>query len=810
MNAKAMAAIAITLILTCPLMLGYAMSFEEEEVQSWQTTSQASISDLLLNSEQNYYLDSYATANNASVYQQIYYASGGATETTSQAVDWNRTSSKVTSQAIATEHSGYVDLTATNTTSYTPSSTGGSYGWGGSLTTVPSTAAWVRFSFNSSEYYPSALAGGHYFGLSSGTTTLDLSVYSVLLYIYGGTAYVAELSCTDSSLNLSGVAYQEITSYELRLTKNLGQITVTYGQWATTDNNTTVYDNSGNTSKLPTAWTGTVSQPILKVTDTSGSTTYQFLTNRVTETVSVGTMTESDTITLSSTNASYGYMSGGSLATNIPDNAVRVAWTFPTSTTAAGMAIGLHLWIYNDNSATALNGVTGITFTVTTDSDGKKTFALESDLTTSNTGTLAAGYTFDGIRLWTGSTSGGPSYDISYVYTLNVYKTITTDRPITGVASIMVSGSTVVLTASNTSITLSDVAKVEISSVVSDSSISVRYYAADSTSATYAEAAYGWKLPNSSLTVQRSWWYNFQQNGAVRLMLDLSNVTGTITIDPTNTLSASDTSHLITITRTSDSPLSVAYMGATEDLGAYSYLMVNVEPSSWAVYGLTEWPAMTTTPTTYNVVSGTYEDLGAFLYIGLGGTGWSAASYRVDYASIVAGTFPSTKDLTYNPAEKFPGSYTVYINSVGVYGTSISFAGQTWTVNENYQIELNGRQTGLKGAAFTSWKQDGATEYRNTFNGVEIGTSSEPATITFGGEWSLTATQYKMEDVTETDLKWQPGVFAFDKQDFGIAALIMAFLAFIGLGASRPFNGGKIAILGLVCAITAGVIISIM
>ena len=65
LSGKALAAIALTLIVCAPIAIGYAMASEDEEVTNWQSSDNIKVNDLLLNSTQPIYTDYSGSLNNA-------------------------------------------------------------------------------------------------------------------------------------------------------------------------------------------------------------------------------------------------------------------------------------------------------------------------------------------------------------------------------------------------------------------------------------------------------------------------------------------------------------------------------------------------------------------------------------------------------------------------------------------------------------------------------------------------------------------------------------------------------------------------
>lgn len=822
MNIKKMGAIALTLIICCPLALGYAMAFDNEEVNGWETTSQASISDLLLNAESEYTLDSNSPQNNASIWQSRHYTATG-DEIRTYAVDWNRTGTTNTSQPIVEELNGTVALNRENTTNITNvPSAGMTIGYGASDLgyTLPTgtDVGYITLTFSDASQRANYFNHGqHSFIIDGATITEPLSIYSLTFVDTGNGLYIADAT-EDTSLggseDLTLILGKTCTHYVCSVTVNTGgTISIVKGNLTQIGNGSTVtFSDGSGTGQLSTAWTGTLTAPLITAVGADGTVHKSLLTQSKTI-VQESTKEETSTYSLSGSEL-FGWdpynRSGQTVAYTIPDNTQQAQLTFTQvyeSTQTWGHRVMLMDTDTMSGTSTTVGGVNNVTLQLTELNGYPFLEVVSIGYTASGTtNTLKSG---DILGFWI---SYGSGQTVSMNATIDTTSEYTYNAPYTGNAAISVSGSNVILTGTAGTLSYTDVQTVyfgSMNSAITD--VEVDYYG-NSTS-TYANTAYGWKLPTaqegSSLTA--SWWANLQKNTEVNLMVDFSGAS-------TRTIALASSSDFSIPSETLQIGYSNEQMTVNGTLlGAYTKAAVVLTGSGWTVNGIQEWPAMTADATTYNSMSGTWNaQLSSFYYVYMAnvisGTGTGAipdVSFRVDRCSIVAGTFPSTKDLTFDPSAKFPGSYTVYINSVGVYGDSFDFAGQHFELNDNYQFTLDGRLTSLRGASLTSWKHADEESYTNSINGITLGTSKEPATITFSGEWSLTATQYKMEDVTRTVSHWKSGTFAFDETDYGICALIVAFFVFIVLGAMRPLNGPKIAFLALVCAVTTGVILSI-
>lgn len=183
----------------------------------------------------------------------------------------------------------------------------------------------------------------------------------------------------------------------------------------------------------------------------------------------------------------------------------------------------------------------------------------------------------------------------------------------------------------------------------------------------------------------------------------------------------------------------------------------------------------------------------------------SPISYRVDNALVVAGQYPSTVDYTLNVWGLFPNDtyQRVYINSIGVYGDSITIAGNNYIVTDG-TISVTNAETGeiqnvkLLQAAIVMTVEGG--RHTTTVNGipVTVGSSTVP-TVVFNGEWSLTATRNTVTEETVIKSEWVPGEFALDDNGFVLVMLLAAVGAFVVLGMTGARSGAKIGILALIC-----------
>lgn len=303
----------------------------------------------------------------------------------------------------------------------------------------------------------------------------------------------------------------------------------------------------------------------------------------------------------------------------------------------------------------------------------------------------------------------------------------------------------------------------------------------------YADPSEGWTVPMPS-NPYWTWWTNGHQNTSVDMMIKF---TGNATVYMSPTQGTTQEQGTYTVKYTSGT-VSIN----NQALGSYTAIEAIFTETGATFYGISEWPNMTQTPIRLNYLEFT-EDVGLFTSIELYGSEFNNISFRVDKAKIVAGSFPSTKDYTLNMSGLFPNkSYNLKLNSIGIYGDTITIAGESFTVT-NDRITVNGETIPLKGAIISS-RLDGAS-YAAAINGHTIGTTPAPASVTFGGEWSLTVTANTLTETNGTRAEWAPGGFAFEKDDFIGAVVLVAVLAFIGVGIYGARSGVKVGLLLMVC-----------
>lgn len=311
----------------------------------------------------------------------------------------------------------------------------------------------------------------------------------------------------------------------------------------------------------------------------------------------------------------------------------------------------------------------------------------------------------------------------------------------------------------------------------------------------YADPAQGWKIPTpSGTTVFSTWWLNSFSNASVSFMIRFTD-NATLYMGPSN-----GTTSLANYTITSNGGV-ISINGTT--LGAYSAIQAVISTDGATFVGINAWPAMGALPAALNTITipGTVPMFNA-VRLFMDPNDVSDVYFRVDLSRVLAGYFPSTKDYTLDMAALFPNkSYAVKLNSIGVYGDRIVIGGASAIGGmffiENGRITVDGDSVPLKGAVIRSIFN--GTNYDNSINGYTLPSTSGPAEIYFGGEWSLTATADILDKHEGTREEWAPGQFAFNEDSFKGAIVLAAVAAFIGVGLYGARSGVKVGLLILIC-----------
>lgn len=306
----------------------------------------------------------------------------------------------------------------------------------------------------------------------------------------------------------------------------------------------------------------------------------------------------------------------------------------------------------------------------------------------------------------------------------------------------------------------------------------------------YADVSDGWHLPTLN-----DYWMNNQVNRSALFTIYLPD-DAQLRIGDVKIV---NTAGAVTVTYYIYPPIA-DYTPPVYTFGNYSYFQVLVTGEGVTLYGLDAWPRMDRNPVSYNTLSipwgphtTPYETFRQVHLV----VSDTDTIFRVDQTESLGGSFPDTLDATLNMSELYPGrSYELRLNSIGIYGDTITLAGQSYDVNLG-RISVNGHTVPLKGAIISSYRT--GDHFTNAINGIALGDTATPASVYFGGEWSLTATAALMVEVTGERTEWNPGEFAFDKRDFAAVGLLVAGACLVGLGIYGQRSGVKIGLLLLIC-----------
>lgn len=318
----------------------------------------------------------------------------------------------------------------------------------------------------------------------------------------------------------------------------------------------------------------------------------------------------------------------------------------------------------------------------------------------------------------------------------------------------------------------------------------------------YAQPSDGWRVPELSAAYTADW-VNGQRNSSVTMYAAIpADTFATFTIgDNVVTVSRSATG-VVTFSPGNDAD--------TYTLGNYSNIQVVFGMDSVTISGITVWPTMYVEPVRINTLTADYpaplQD--PFLLINIADE--SNMVYRVDSATIVAGTFPSTYDYTLDMVTYWPGSsYALDFSNVGIFGDSITFGGRSYDITNGmitYDTANGSATKRLIDVTFSATYDNGVWTY-SINNYPQVPETAEARSVFFGGEWSATLMGYKMESYTETVTEWVPGEFGIDSDSFIVVGLFGCLATFVGLGFYGAKTGHKVLSLMIICGICAVVLI---
>lgn len=204
------------------------------------------------------------------------------------------------------------------------------------------------------------------------------------------------------------------------------------------------------------------------------------------------------------------------------------------------------------------------------------------------------------------------------------------------------------------------------------------------------------------------------------------------------------------------------------------------------------WPTVIGPANTYWKYEYDYGSTLIETYFGVYG---QTPKMRMDAADYRAFQYPVIENETYTPSQ-FRTNPATTISNPTVYGTSITFGGNTYTVSDG-KITLGSHQVPVKDLVLSSVAVDG--NYENRIGNTVISTTATPSTITFNGKWSADITTVSMEEYSYTKTEWHAGSFAWDGMDhnFLIVGMITCLGVFVALGiyARKSRSGGIIPLM---------------
>lgn len=328
-----------------------------------------------------------------------------------------------------------------------------------------------------------------------------------------------------------------------------------------------------------------------------------------------------------------------------------------------------------------------------------------------------------------------------------------------------------------------------VSRVYVSSNVNVLKTTISPVAGSYANPSYGWGWPSGAR------WIAGSLVDGMTIYASMPT-DGLLSLSPTT---SDDTVLSNIVVQRSGGMVSVYDENATsQSLGRYSHVMIRITSDDVIVSGISGWPSMYSPAIAINSI--TIDRTSGPLYY-VTGSATDNWSFRVDSAEILGGYFPSTRDYTLSPSELLPNqSYAVSFPSIGIYGDSITLiAGDSTTTYPvvDGSVTIDGEDYRLVDATLSSTIGDGM--YSISINGDEIMTASGPLSITLNGEWSLAANLYKVEPFTSKSLEWIPGEFVLDEEGAALVGVITCVAVFVALAMVRPFSGGKMIMLAIVC-----------
>lgn len=316
----------------------------------------------------------------------------------------------------------------------------------------------------------------------------------------------------------------------------------------------------------------------------------------------------------------------------------------------------------------------------------------------------------------------------------------------------------------------------------------------------YANPASGWSIFDTS---GHHFWANQQLNKSTTIYVKL------LSGDYTNIAATNDLANtyfelsIINIDGTIYINNNGSQQGITDTkLGEYEYLAITIDRGIYTVSGIKQWPEMYQPPVRYNTLEFSRQSTEDFTLVLLDDT--HNVEYRVDTANIIAGSFPSTKDLLYDITKQFPDvGFQITFNSIAFYGEDLTvYDGEGNPTNIdliNGRISLQGQTFPLRGSTWIWEPQEDNTFILKINNYLVFGEGiTQLPQIYFGGEWSLILTGYSLKPITVTTNDFAVGQFQFGTEGFAAAGVVTSCQGFCVLGLTGRMSLSKVAILALV------------
>lgn len=313
----------------------------------------------------------------------------------------------------------------------------------------------------------------------------------------------------------------------------------------------------------------------------------------------------------------------------------------------------------------------------------------------------------------------------------------------------------------------------------------------------YAYPQSGWYSPDTPGGNDLAYWFNNQNNSGITLTVNLVERSITKlsfnTLYQANAIEIEKESSGNVVVRTYGTENGVYGVIAENDLGNYQYIRMIKTTDGVTVGGLSSWPSMTDKNVTmYNsVVMPLGSPYFSRIYFTDDAINTGANIYRVDETQIKSGTYPAVSNAVIDPTNINPTitNSQLKISKVGIFGSSITFGGQTYDVT-NGRISVNNRTVQVDGATFRSVTDDGVT-WSNYINNYKVSDTASLSTLSLNGVWSAIYTLSTLDVETKQVTSWIPGHFALDMSGFAVMGIVTCAALTVGLGLYGKRSGTK-------------------